>query len=108
MVPRSLPVSHSKPEVHLLDLNANALDYVTKRIARYAPIAHQGDIMQPVNIPPGFESIGLNYVLHCLPGNMATKSAAVANLAHLLAPSGTLFGSTILAQGVRHNVSRVA
>lgn len=93
----------SEPELHLLDLNSNTLNHVSKRIARYAPIAHRGDIMQPIELAPGFESIGLNYVLHCLPGNMPSKSVAIANLARLLTPTGTLFGSTILAQDVSHN-----
>ena len=92
-----------KPELHLLDLNPNALNHVSMRIARYAPIMHRGDVMQPIELASGFESIGLNYVLHCLPGNMASKSVAIANLARLLAPTGTLFGSTILARDVTHN-----
>ena len=92
-----------KPELHLLDLNPNTLHHVSMRIARYAPVVHRGDVMQPIELAPRFESIGLNYVLHCLPGNMASKSVAIANLARLLAPSGTLFGSTILARDVTHN-----
>ena len=51
-----------------------------------------------------FDSIGLNYLLHCLPGALEAKTAAVArNLAGRLKPGGVLFGSTILGRGVRHN-----
>ncbi len=42
-----------------------------------------------------FDSIGANYLLHCLPGAMADKAAAIGNLAPLLNPGGVLFGSTL-------------
>ncbi|HEY1892314.1 MAG TPA: hypothetical protein VGG63_18105 [Steroidobacteraceae bacterium] len=47
-----------------------------------------------------FDSIALNYVLHCMPGSLAAKGIAFANLKPLLNPAGVLFGSTVLRHGV--------
>lgn len=92
------------PEIHLLDSNPIALRYVERRLVRYQPVSHRSDIMQSFDIPVKFDSIGINYVLHCLPGNMSMKARAIANLTRLLAPSGTLFGATVLAKGVTMNL----
>jgi hypothetical protein len=51
----------------------------------------------------GFDSISLNYLLHCLPGNLATKSIVFEHVKPLLRDEGVIFGSTILGEGVRHN-----
>jgi hypothetical protein len=51
---------------------------------------------------PRVDSIGMNFLLHCLPGPMANKTRAVAHLAPLLSPGGVLFGSTILVKGRQH------
>src|SRR5262249_36350571 len=50
-----------------------------------------------------FDSISLNYLLHCLPGNLASKSIVFENVEPLLSDGGVIFGSTILDEGVRHN-----
>jgi hypothetical protein len=41
-------------------------------------------------------------VLHCLPGPLSRKAAAVANVAAVLAPTGVLFGASILGGSGRH------
>ena len=51
----------------------------------------------------GFDSISLNYLLHCLPGNLASKSIVFEHVKPLLRDGGVIFGSTILGEGVRHN-----
>ena len=43
-------------------------------------------------------------MLHCLPGPLPRKAAAIANVAAVLAPTGVLFGATILGDS-RHNTS---
>ena len=54
-------------------------------------------------MPAGtFESVGLNWLLHCLPGNIATKSVVFDHARTVLAPGGVVFGSTVLSGGVRH------
>lgn len=92
------------PRIVLMDLNPTCLQTAAARIARYRPQTLQRNILQPVAFEgPPFDSIGLNYVLHCLPGAMSEKSAVFDHLRPLLTPGGVLFGSTILSAGVRRN-----
>ena len=94
----------ASPRIALLDLNPNTLDTTSQRLQRYGVETYVGDVLKPIASPaPGFDSIGLNYLLHCLAGDMNAKSAVFQNLRPLLNPSGVLFGSTILGEGVPHN-----
>ena len=94
-----------QPEITLLDLNENSLRMAAGRIRRYEPRTVHGNVLEPVELGEDeFDSIGLNYLLHCLPGALEAKTAAVLrNLAGRLKPGGVLFGSTILGRGVDHN-----
>lgn len=94
----------SRPEITLLDLNPNSLQVTAKRLERYAPQTITASVLQPIALPEqAFETVALNFLLHCLPGDMTHKGQALAQLRPLLRPGGKLFGSTILGQGVRHN-----
>ena len=85
------------PTVALVDLNVEALRFTEHRIARHHPISYRGSVLEPVKIPLApFRSIGINYVLHCLPGQMGTKTRVFECLRPLLADDGVLFGATIL------------
>jgi SAM-dependent methyltransferase len=87
----------------LLDANPGVLRHAARRLRRHRPALHAADVLKPVPMPPGqFGSIGLSYVLHCLPGGLPGKAVVFDHLIPLLAPGGTLFGSTILDRGVRH------
>jgi SAM-dependent methyltransferase len=94
-----------RPEITLLDLNENSLRTAAGRIRRYEPRTVHANVLEPGDLGGDeFDSIGLNYLLHCLPGALETKTSAVVfNLAGRLKPGGVLFGSTILGRGVRHN-----
>ena len=50
-----------------------------------------------------FDSISLNYVLHCLPGTMETKAIVFDHLAEQLNPGGVIFGATLLGNRVRQS-----
>ncbi|MCB9938467.1 MAG: class I SAM-dependent methyltransferase [Planctomycetaceae bacterium] len=90
-----------QPQITLLDMNANCLQAAAARISRYSPTCYEGNIFEPLNLNGAkFDSISLNYVLHCLPGTMPDKLVAVKRLAELLTPGGVLFGSTLLYGGV--------
>lgn len=94
----------AEPRIALLDLNPDCLEVASRRIARYEPEIYRASVLDPIAIDaPRFDSVGLNYVLHCLPGTIRTKSAAFKNLEAVLHPGGTLFGSTILYGGVECN-----
>jgi 2-polyprenyl-3-methyl-5-hydroxy-6-metoxy-1,4-benzoquinol methylase len=92
------------PKLSLLDLNQNCLHYTQELLSRYSPEIYCADIFQPITcINEKYKTIGINFVLHCLSGDMTEKSAVIKNLSQLLGPGGVLFGSTILGKGVKHN-----
>jgi hypothetical protein len=92
----------------LLDINANCLAAAAKRLARFAPVLWQANLFQPLRAPgepdaAPFASVGLTYVLHCLPGSMTEKLGVVDHLRVLMAPRAVLFGATILGRGIAPN-----
>ena len=97
------------PRVALMDLNASSLAAAANRIARYRPETHQADVLKPEmpSVAP-FASISMTYLLHCLPGDMASKGAVFDHLAPLLQPGGIVFGATLLSRGVERTKSAQA
>ncbi|MGF1628728.1 MAG: class I SAM-dependent methyltransferase [Kiloniellaceae bacterium] len=91
------------PRLGLLDLNPLCLETAASRVARYRPETIQADVLAPIEaaVEP-FDSLGITYLLHCLPGPMPRKAAAFANLKPLLKDGARVFGATILGRGVRH------
>ena len=94
------------PKIMLLDLNENSLSAASDRIRRYSPATVQANVLDRVDLGDAlFESIGANFLFHCLPGELERKAATVAsNLRPYLASGGVFFGSTILGRGVSHNL----
>jgi CheY-like chemotaxis protein len=89
------------PEIHLLDLNPDCLDRASRRLRRYRPITHCCDVLEPIREPlPRFGSIAAASLLHRLPGTMLEKEGVLRNLKPFLREGGTLFGVTVLGQGV--------
>jgi SAM-dependent methyltransferase len=89
------------PRLALLDLNTHCLAHTARRIARYHPEVHEADVLQPIALEGRrFDSIALNYVLHCLPAPWPQKGAVFAHLKALLHPGGTLFGATLVQSDV--------
>jgi SAM-dependent methyltransferase len=93
-----------KPQITLLDLNPTCLARASARIRRYSPRAVQANVLEPFDLDTGpFGSIGLNYLLHCLPGDLAKKAVVLDHLKPFLAPGGIVFGSTLLSEGVERS-----
>lgn len=91
----------SAPRIALMDLNPDALAFASRRIARYAPETYRRNVLEPISIEAGeFDSVGINYLLHCLPGTIESKAACLDHLKALMTPNGVLFGSTLLQGGV--------
>ncbi|MFD7061172.1 class I SAM-dependent methyltransferase [Streptomyces sp. NPDC059906] len=91
------------PSVTLLDLNEAALSTATHRVRRYHPGAQVGDAFKPLALrPASFESVGLNFLLHCLPGSMQQKSVVFDHVVPVLRPGARVFGSTVLGHGPHH------
>ena len=92
------------PRVALMDLNQNSLDFAYRRIARYKPEMYIRNVLEPISIDaPRFDSIGVSYLLHCLPGSIESKSVAFDHLKTLMNPGAVLFGATLLQGGVGRN-----
>ena len=90
----------------LLDISRNCLDRSQRRLARFAPELYQVNLLAPVELElPPFTSIGLTYVLHCLPGRMHEKLVAVDHLRPLMQQDAVLFGATVLGRGVVPNAA---
>lgn len=89
------------PRVALMDLNPEALAFAARRIARYAPETYRRNVLEPIALETGkFDSVGINYLLHCLPGSIESKAAVFDHLKALMNPGAVLFGSTLLQGGV--------
>jgi hypothetical protein len=89
------------PRVALMDLNLQALDFAAKRIARYQPETCHQNVLEPISIAAEkFDSVGINYLLHCLPGSIESKAVAFDHLKALMNPNPVIFGSTLLQGGV--------
>ncbi len=89
------------PRIALMDLNASALDFASRRIARYQPETHCRNVLEPISLAGGkFDSIGINYLLHCIPGTIGSKAVAFDHLKALMKPGAVIFGSTLLQGGV--------
>lgn len=95
----------ASPSITLLDLNTHSLAAAAQRIRRYAPAAVHADVMQPLLVPRGsMESVGMSYLLHCMPGaSLHDKAPAVRHAREALGSGGVLFGATILGDQARHS-----
>lgn len=92
------------PRVALMDLNSDTLEFASHRIARYKPEIYRRNVLESISLDAGkFDSVGINYLLHCIPGDIESKSIALDHLKSLMNPDGVLFGSTLLQGGVRRN-----
>jgi hypothetical protein len=70
----------------------------------YAPEQIRASVLEPINVETApFDSIGLNYVLHCLPGTIHEKAIAFEHLGALANPGAVVFGATLLHSGVPRN-----
>lgn len=90
------------PSVTLLDLSRGSLEKTAGQLGKIAPKSVHANVFEPIS--GEFDTIGANYVLHCLPGDWNTKSKAIANIAKALSPTGVFFGSTVINEGGRHNL----
>lgn len=92
------------PVVVLADLNPASLAAAAHRIRHLHPRTHELNVLQPFALPEApFDSVSMNYLLHCLPGRLQDKQPAVRHAVAQLKPGGVLFGATILGDGVAHN-----
>lgn len=93
------------PIISLVDLNPNTLEFTAKRIRRYNPTSFIANVLEPLEIElTSFDSMGLNYLFHCLPGTLLSKGIVLKNLKPFLNNGGIVFGTTILGENVTQNL----
>jgi hypothetical protein len=86
----------------LLDINPHCLNVSGRRLRRFKPECRQADLLEPLTLDvEPFTSVGLTYVLHCLPGSMAEKLVVLDHLKPFIAQGAMLFGATILGDGIQ-------
>ena len=89
--------------VTIVDPNRNVLDHAARRLRRLDVTAVEADVLKRLPVDGPFDSAALNLVIHCLPGPLSRKAAAVANVAAVLAPTGVLFGASVLGTSASHS-----
>lgn len=93
----------SNVRLALMDINRTCLNSAKRATQALLPTLYQVDVFKLQEIlTEQFDSISTNYLLHCLPGSMHTKSIALGNIVALLKPNGVLFGATILSDEHLH------
>lgn len=92
------------PELTLVDLNEGVLRKAGGRVAHLRPQLRKRDVLAPLDLgeETRFDSVALNMLIHCLPGDMAHKATVFDHVLPYVAPGGRIFGSTVLAKGVQH------
>lgn len=97
--------SSATPAITLGDLNINCLEKVSRRIERYYPATVLMDVFDTKTYPATrFDSLGINYLIHCLSCPFEEKLKIFSSMRPLLREGGVLFGSTILGDAAPHNL----
>lgn len=92
----------------LMDLSRACLNKSSKRLKRYTPVMIRHNILEkPIEEDKRYDSIGINYVMHCVAGDFTTKSIAFGNLKKLLKDDGVIFGSTVMQTNQSSLVARI-
>ncbi|KAB7661862.1 class I SAM-dependent methyltransferase [Plesiomonas shigelloides] len=96
---------HSQEQrIALMDLNENSLLAASSVIPHLTPEVYCKNVLEPLEMNcEKFDSVSLNYLLHCLPGSISEKSIVFSYLKELMNPNATIFGSTILGKGTNKN-----
>lgn len=98
------PDQPDQPRLALMDLSTSCLDVAGRRVARFHPEIIRANALEPIAYDgPRFDSVGLNYLLHCLPGDISSKAVVFDHLIALANPGASIFGATLLHDGVHRN-----
>jgi len=85
------------PRLALMDINENSLKRAGARTRHLAPEIYRRNVLKPIPFErASFDSIGMTYLLHCLPGTMAEKSIVFDHVKPLMNPGAVLFGASIM------------
>jgi ubiquinone/menaquinone biosynthesis C-methylase UbiE len=91
----------------LMDLSSSCLRKSSKRLRRYSPAIIRHNILEtPIEEDKRYDSIGINYVMHCVAGDYTAKGVAFGNLKKLLKYNGVIFGAAVLHTDQSSGVAR--
>lgn len=89
----------------LLDLNRRCLTKSAARLRSYAPRVRHHNILEPLApTEPGFTSVGMNYVLHCIPGGFWNNQCIFRHVRAILEEGGVFFGATLIAHPLQKGI----
>ncbi len=81
----------------LMDLSQACLDKTARRLSHLKPDVWRRNILTPIEgIDQKYQSLSINYVMHCVPGNYTSKGVAFKHLKTLLLDDGVLFGASVI------------
>jgi len=93
------------PRLGLMDINTDCLEVAGRRVARYLPESYVANVLEPITIDaPKFDSVGLTFLLHCVPGSIRSKAVVFQHLKQLANPGAVFFGATLMHDGVDRNL----
>ncbi|QUM77056.1 class I SAM-dependent methyltransferase [Moritella sp. 24] len=93
-------LSPTTRRIALVDLNENSLASTSKAIEHFNPEVYSRNVFEPLDLNcEKFDTVSINYLLHCLPGEMSEKGIAFSRVKDVMNDGGTVFGSTILGKG---------
>lgn len=81
----------------LSDLNKRCLSKSAARLKAYEPATQRQNVLQPFPLPQRkYASVGMNYVLHCIPGGFRTNRRIFQHIHSVLLDDGVFFGATLV------------
>jgi hypothetical protein len=86
--------------ITLMDVNAACLATAARRIARHAPRIVRASVLAPLPAIGTVASVGLCYLLHCVPGTIRQKAVAFDHLRAVMDAGSRIFGATIVQGAV--------
>lgn len=90
--------------IALFDLNENSLNSAASKIKKYSPEKYRVNILEKIDLEcENFDSISINFLLHCLPNSIKEKAVVFKHLRKYLNTGGIIFGSTILNHNIKKN-----
>lgn len=102
-------IKRSKPacqqfSLTLMDFNKSCLFKSADYLHEYHPDLQLQNILEPFQQNrKHYDSIGMNYMLHCVPGNFVTKAVVFDHVYNALNHGGVFFGMTLLNKGSHRN-----
>lgn len=97
----------SSPDVTISDLSYDSIRFARKALSLYNPRAYISNVLEPFPLEAKFDSIGINYLFHCLPGDTKTRGNVFRHVKTVLSDNGTVFGTTILGDEAYNFITRL-